>query len=345
MASKPIRIIGGGLAGLTLGIGLRQKGIAVTVCEAGSYPRHKVCGEFISGRGQEVLRRLELMDKLTKAGSIEASTAMFLADRTQGPVRPVNPPALCLSRFTMDALLARFFRELGGELHEQSRWQEPFGEGIVRASGRRAHARQHGWIWFGLKVHARNVGLGADLEMHCRKNGYVGLCRLPGGETNICGVFRRRPSSEAHSQNWRELLLGSKGTVLRERLGPATFDETSFCSVAGLGLHPQRASALNECCIGDALTMIPPVTGNGMSMALEAAELTIAPLTDYSRGTVAWPDAWRAVAQACDERFAQRLTWAKWLQKLMLMPGLCSPFAAAALRSEWLWRFFFTRTR
>ena len=53
---KPITIVGGGLAGLTLGIGLRQCGVAVTVHEAGHYPRHRVCGEFISGRYAFVMK-------------------------------------------------------------------------------------------------------------------------------------------------------------------------------------------------------------------------------------------------------------------------------------------------
>ena len=62
MAAKPITIVGGGLAGLTLGIGLRRRGVPVTVWEAGHYPRHRVCGEFISGRGQETLSRLGLRE-------------------------------------------------------------------------------------------------------------------------------------------------------------------------------------------------------------------------------------------------------------------------------------------
>jgi len=46
---KSITIVGGGLAGLTLGIGLRQRGVPAALWEAGHYPRHRVCGVFICG--------------------------------------------------------------------------------------------------------------------------------------------------------------------------------------------------------------------------------------------------------------------------------------------------------
>jgi len=42
--AKRITIICGGLAGLTLGIALRQCEVAVTICEAGHYPSHRVSG-------------------------------------------------------------------------------------------------------------------------------------------------------------------------------------------------------------------------------------------------------------------------------------------------------------
>ncbi|MFZ9874958.1 MAG: NAD(P)-binding protein, partial [Candidatus Methylacidiphilales bacterium] len=47
---KTVEIVGGGLAGLTLGLCLRQKGVPVDLFEAGTYPRHRVCGEYLSGR-------------------------------------------------------------------------------------------------------------------------------------------------------------------------------------------------------------------------------------------------------------------------------------------------------
>src|SRR5436189_2448028 len=100
--AKPITIVGGGLAGLTLGIGLRQRGIPVTIWEASHYPRHRVCGEFVSGRGQQVLARLGLLEMFVRAGAISSSTTQFFLNGWSSPVRAIEPPALCLSRFTMD---------------------------------------------------------------------------------------------------------------------------------------------------------------------------------------------------------------------------------------------------
>jgi menaquinone-9 beta-reductase len=346
MSLNPITIVGGGLAGLALGIGLRQRGVPVTVWEAGRYPRHRVCGEFICGRAQEVLARLGLRDSFFRAGAILGHTAAFYVGRFGSPVRALATPALCLSRYATDALLAAQFRQAGGGLREHARWREDnYGEGVVRASGRRLHPRDEDYHWFGIKVHARNVRLAADLEMHRSQSGYVGLCRLGGGVVNVCGLFRRTANKPDATQSWRELLRGQPGTGLWEGLGHASFDQDSFCSVAGFSLKPFRAGSHSECCIGDALTMIPPVTGNGMSMAFEAAELAVGPLAAYSRGESTWNEARQAVAEACDHAFARRLAWARALQWLMLTPWLRGWAGSVALHSDSLWRLMFTCTR
>jgi menaquinone-9 beta-reductase len=342
--TKPITIVGGGLAGLTLGLGLRREGVPVTLWEAGHYPRHRVCGEFISGRGQAVLRRLGLWEALLRAGAIRARSAAFFLGEARSPVRMMEPPALCLSRFTLDALLAKTFREAGGELREGVRWAGEFGEGTVRASGRRAQLVEQGWRWFGLKVHARAVTLEADLEMHGLTGGYVGLCRLPDGEVNLCGLFRSRAAS-CDKPATRDWLRGEPGTILWRRLEHAELVPDSFCAVAGLSLQPARATGRGECCIGDAITMIPPVTGNGMSMAFEAAELAVPPLRAYGRGDLDWGDAQAAVARACDAAFACRLAWARLLQRLMFTPRLRKRLGRMVLTSDWVWRLLFRKTR
>lgn len=343
-SSRPITIVGGGLAGLTLGIGLRQRDISVVIWEAGGYPRHRVCGEFISGNGATVLGRLGLHKLFRDAGAIDVETAAFISGDNRSPVRKLPVPALGLSRYSMDALLADELQRLGGELHRGQRWH-PNGtdEGVVDASGREPHPTENGWRWFGLKVHARNVNLSADLEMHVSADNYVGVNRINGGEVNVCGLFRARPGEK--SEAGFELLRGKPGSPLRERLAPAQFDEESFCSVAGLSLKPQSARAKAGCFIGDAVTMIPPVTGNGMSMAFESAEIAIEPLSRYSRGEIDWGEAQRVIARACDCAFAERLKWARRLQWLMFSPVLRTSFGKVVLGSDRLWNLLFAKTR
>jgi hypothetical protein len=91
--------------------------------------------------------------------------------------------------------------------------------------------------------------------------------------------------------------------------------------------------------------MTPPVTGNGMSMAFESAELALEPLVSYSRGKLDWSEARHTIAQACDRAFSRRLAWARWLQWMMFSPIVKGPLASLVLRSNCLWQTMFTNTR
>ncbi len=343
--AERVTIVGGGLAGLTLGIGLRQRGVPVTVWEAGHYPRHRVCGEFISGTGQRSLARLGLLDGIQKAGACVAQSVAFFAGETRVPARSLPEAAVCVSRFVLDRWLADEFERLGGILRVGARWSGEFGSGIVRASGRRVEPVAGGWRLFGLKFHARDVKLDADLEMHFVPSGYVGLCRLAGGEVNICGLFRSEAAVPDLAQRWRHWLAGPPESTLHSRLAVANVDEKSFCSIAGLCLQPQRAIQRTECRIGDALTMIPPVTGNGMSMAFESAELALEPLAKFSRGDLTWARAQEEIAWGCDHRFTSRLRWAAWLQRALFLPPARGALLFLATRSAWVSRVLFDRTR
>lgn len=341
----PITIVGGGLAGLTLGISLRQRGVPVTVYEAGSYPRHRVCGEFISGNGIDVLHALGLHVRLMAAGAVEARTATFHTQRRSYPPRPLPRPALCLSRHVLDDLLAREFRALGGELRERERFSAPYDVGIVRATGRRLETRHTARLRIGLKAHALGATLRSDLEMHFVPGGYVGLCRLPGSQVNVCGLFTLRGPVHDLASRWRDWLTGPKGSALHQRLCRAAFVEGSFCAVSGLDLRPSRAHGAPQCRVGDALTMIPPLTGNGMSMAFEAAACATGPLAAFAEGAWSWDAARLAVARSCDAAFARRLRWARWLQLLVAQPCSRGLLLALADACHPLWRGWFRHTR
>src|SRR5471032_2800671 len=64
---RPLEIIGGGLAGLALAGALRRAGAEVTLFEAGDYPRHRVCGEFIAGLSARTSAKLGLGPVLADA--------------------------------------------------------------------------------------------------------------------------------------------------------------------------------------------------------------------------------------------------------------------------------------
>jgi menaquinone-9 beta-reductase len=342
---KPITIAGGGLAGLALGLGLRRQGIPVTVFEAGHYPRHRVCGEFISGEGRGALAELKLEEQMFDCGAREARTTAFFTRRVDGRAQELPRPALCLSRYVLDRLLAEEFQRQGGILCQDERWRGAYGEGIVRATGRRPSAGSNHWRWFGLKVHARRVILAADLEVHLASQGYVGLCRLNAEEVNVCGLFRSHAAVPDLAQTWPAWLTGSDGSTLRQRLAGAEFLPETFCSIAGLQPSPETAAGHSECRVGDAITMIPPLTGNGMSMAFESAALVAPSVIAYSRGKATWQETCRAAVLQCGRRFRRRLKWSALLQNILFQEDAADALVWLGPRWSGLWKTLFGLTR
>ena len=154
---KTVNIVGGGLAGLSLGIALRKKGVPVALFEAGDYPRHKVCGEFISGAGPALLTGLGLEDILQSQGMRVAREVKFFVEGDSSRVVDLPSPAWCVSRWTLDRILANAFEEHGGHLNCRSRQTlRDRSEAWVFASGRRRGVQAHS-THVGIKFHLRHL--------------------------------------------------------------------------------------------------------------------------------------------------------------------------------------------
>jgi len=218
----------------------------------------------------------------------------------------------------LDELLAREFARSGGVLHLQTRQESGQAEGWVTATGRKPAIREEGWRWIGLKAHAFDLPMGNELEMHLTPHGYVGLCAVEENRVNVCGLFRTREAVPDLALRWQNWLSGEPGSALHRRLLGARWDENSFSSVAAISLRPRRAAKQSGVRVGDALTMIPPLTGNGMSMAVEGAFLAAEPLAGWSRGNEDWTSCSDRIAKALDRAFASRLIWARGLQQAVL---------------------------
>jgi len=300
---RMITIIGGGLAGLSLGIALRRREVPVTLHEAGTYPRHRVCGEFISGVSQSTFDSLGIGDLFDDARR-HLSTAWFF--RTRRILSTQLLGGLGISRFVLDERLSMKFRELGGFLCERSRKRPQREDGLVWCAGRvPAKGR-----WIGLKCHALGLALQADLEMHLASNGYVGLGRVEQEKVNICGLFRLEPSLSGRGAETIERYLCAGGLdALAGRVFSSQVDADSFLGVAGFRLGWQEAR--DGATLGDALGMIPPFTGNGMSIAFESAEIAAEPLHAWQTGRETWTEALNRLREETNRRFAKRMFWAR----------------------------------
>ncbi len=307
---RSIIIVGGGLAGLSLGIALRERGIPVTLHDASEYPRHRVCGEFLSGVSDEVLECLGISFALEDAVPLRSSRW----HDEEGPLRDMEVEGRGISRHLLDDRLQTRFRELGGALLTGSRLGADSvaeQEGVVWAAGRPKRASD----WVGLKCHFRDLTLTHDLEMHVGRSGYIGLARIEEDRVNVCGLFRKRNPSGSKGVEILHHYLREIGLAdLSARLSTAVPDTPSFCGVAGISFDPHDAGTFS---IGDAAAMIPPFTGNGMSMAFEAAFHSISPVLNYVEGRIAWSEATVRNSKAASRAFGRRLRAANLLHPVI----------------------------
>lgn len=314
MNPRPIEIIGGGLAGLALGLALRRHGVPVTLHEAGSYPRHRVCGEFITGLEPETAARLGIEFALAGARR-HLDVAWFVGPR-EASVRRLPRPAIGISRYRLDARLAEAFVAAGGELRCRSRCTtRADAEGRVFATGRRVAAPR----WLGLKMHVRGLALARDLELHLGDQAYVGLCAIEGDAVNVCGLFRLRELARRGPALLRAYLHAAGLEQLAARLAAAAELPDSFCAVAGLAFD-EAVPPAQRVQLGDACAVIPPFTGNGMAMALQSAAIALHPLLEYTRGGADWAEVREDIARGLRGQFRTRLASAAALHSFLLQP-------------------------
>ncbi len=308
---RSVEIIGGGLAGLALGLGLRAHGVPVTIHEAGTYPRHRVCGEFITSLDAET-RRLPGIGEALAAARPARGVTWHEGDRVTA--RQVLPQAaLCLSRHRLDRELAESFVRSGGDLRLGSRSQADPHPGLVLACGRRADTASP---WIGRKEHFHGLELIDDLELHLGHRAYVGLTLVDDRTVNVCGLFPRPGAHRTMIDHIRDCGLPR----LAARLSSAQPVPGSSCAVAGLdyGAEPAVSGTIT---LGDRRGLTPPFTGHGMTIALQSAAIAVPHLAAWADGTKEWIDTSACVERELDRRFRRKIRWGRWLHPWLLCPG------------------------
>lgn len=309
---RQVKIIGGGLAGLGLGIALRRNSVPVEICEAGHYPRHRVCGEFITSLDRHTREGLQLDDILEAAHT--ARHVSWCEDGKNDIAHELPQPALCLSRHRLDESLAEKFLRLGGELHTGAREECVDEPGRVHACGRKPDPSSS---WVGIKQHFHGLETNNDLEVHFGAAGYIGVTKVENDTVNVCGLLKRGAAD--FTQPLAVIARQGGFARLSRRLQDSEAVGDSFCAVAGLAYESPAADKLLH--IGDRAGLIPPFTGNGMTIALQSAIAAAPALTAWAHGNSGWQETRGAATKALEHLFSNRRRFARILHPLILHPG------------------------
>jgi flavin-dependent dehydrogenase len=290
-------VLGGGVAGCATSIALAQRGRNVTLIEREITPRHKVCGEFLSGEALEDLHALGI-----DAASLGAMPIghVRLAAASRAAEAPLPFPAASLTRKALDtALIARAIAagvrvECGRTVQSLSRttansWQVALDDGTSReaqtvflATGKhdlRGHSRPRDpqqWVAFKMYFRlapAQAAELADASELMLYPGGYGGIQPVEDGMANLCCVVQRRHLARA-GNSWENFLAKIQRDCphLAMRLAGAEPLLPKPIAITHIPYgYIRRNTEDGLYCIGDQAAVIPSFTGDGISIALHTA--------------------------------------------------------------------------
>lgn len=189
-----IEVHGAGLAGSAAAIAARLCGADVDLYDPSPFPRHKVCGEFLSPEILPLLEALGVREQFLDLQPVRY-TELNLQFGPRSLISRLAEPAFGLSRFALDHLLVQHAHALGANLHRRRAPEQPCrGQGTratVCATGRLGGAPRagspQGPRYFGFKAHFQGVPL-HPLTLYFDRSVYVGVNQVEGGFTNVCGL-------------------------------------------------------------------------------------------------------------------------------------------------------------
>jgi len=339
-----IVIIGGGLSGLSLGYLLAEHNIPVVLIEKEDYPRHKVCGEFISRESMDFLTRTGVIHKKDEFPHIDQFELVF----PNGKIHTckLDPGGIGISRFTLDHRLFQLAMEKGvniitndkvntlkrkekdGFLVGLKSGKQFSADVVVIANGRNAGSlypvkkeQEDRLSWFGVKYHI-DLPMSRELiRIMMFEGGYAGVSAVENGRYCFCYLaktknFKKFKGNIAAFEN--EIVR--KNPEIDRLLNQATMIEGPFTTSGfHFGYHGVVDNGLLFC--GDAGGFIPPLTGNGMSLAFRNAVVLAPLLNDFFNKKGNWEDLKSQYEKYGENYLKKRISSGLYLQNLALDPG------------------------
>ncbi len=329
-----VAVIGAGPAGCAAAIELARAGRSVGLLEKSSFPRDKLCGEFLSPEAVGSLERLGCAAEFWRFSPARIDRALLIAPSGARLELPFPAPAWGLSRVRFDQMLARAAAAAGAELIEKaeiakSSERVPGTPRILEArDGRLFQARsvllaagRHSFlqpapasrrVWFGFKAHYQGKSAGR-VELYFFRGGYCGIAPVENGRVNVCALVEK---DLLRRHRGEEVLNGVP--ALRDRLaGLHRLERFLHTGPVVMGWRRPPADMLPA---GDAALFADPFTGDGMSLALATGRLAAQHLVSEAGAG--------GYARELRTKFARQLRASALLRLAARFPRLEAPLLA-----------------
>ena len=357
MTHPDVAIIGAGPAGSTLAALLAGRGVRVAVYDRDTFPRDKLCGEFLSYDALPILEPLGIVRALDDAGAPHIERCRVIGTRVYE--LPFPRPARGVSRMLLDDLLLRTAEQRGAQRRDGVPVTDlkELGAAVMVGAwgrwGRFDQQLQRTFVQerdrnFGFKRHyvfsGKSAGNGS-IDLYSFRRGYLGVNAVEGNVTNICGLVHASRLA-GHKGRWDAFI-----TQLREeeprletlyaRHEPAQEHYLSSDPVIFRARAPVEQGVFM---IGDASGVLDPLTGNGMAMAIQSALL----LAPYILRLLETPTRRTGIEHeyrlAHRRFFASRIAWSRRAAVLLSRPRLLDA-ALFAVRTPRAGELLLRRTR
>jgi menaquinone-9 beta-reductase len=368
-AERPfdVAISGAGPAGASLALRLARKGMRVALLDRASFPRDKLCGEFLSPEAWGALERLGLGDLPDRLGHRPIVRGRLSTPRGRvidAELAAADRPGIGLSRSALDSALVLAARRAGAEVFTAARVGGPLLRGgrvvglrapepprgtiaieatvTIAADGRHSSlVRQTGTTrgrsrsrLVGIKRHLIVDDSGAaepegSVGLHLVAGGYGGACRVDDGLTNFCALI---PESALRGRgaDLDDVARGVfSGNPILSRLLEAASPAGPWKTVSGVRVEESAPSVEGILYAGDCQGTVDPLGGQGMTMALLGSELLAHFVEEaLSSGRGADVPLQRAYRAAWHRRFDRRIRLCRLFHHLLVRPALVDGAAA-----------------
>lgn len=301
-------VIGGGLAGLSLALHLSLKNKKILVLEKQSFPRHKVCGEYVSN---EALGYLQSLGVDPYAYGAKPITQFEITTRKNQRITAQLPlGGFGMSRYALDALLAERAQLCGAEVLIETVDRIVFDKDSFTVGTKEGHSFKATFAvgsfgkrsnldktlnrtfiqkkspYLAVKTHVAGHFPDNKVALHNFEGGYCGVSRVENNNINLCYIANYKTFKKHKSlQEFEENVL-TQNPHLHQIIQDSTpvFTEPLTISQISFDRKPLIENHLLMC--GDAAAMIHPLCGNGMGMAISSACMLSKLLLDFFDGKI-----------------------------------------------------------